>query len=207
MDHSTDQMSTAKVDLEDADNKDLVERIITRLMDQKEPEVNHVLIQLFPSARTMTLKAVAEDFANKRSGVYNDFFDLVKDTQVNNDIFRALSSADKNPQLIMARKTHDPTRFTLTLTCHRTPFKEFFAECRDITCEDCVSGRITSFMTDNQLSTKPWELKLDRVEDRRIDLCKNCGNLLTSKAKINLQNERVLYECDNCGHKGWTRAK
>lgn len=196
-----------RIQLESENHKELAERIVVRLSGQAALETNHVLKTLFPSGSTMRLKAISEDFATKRSHVRDDFMDLLASTDVEYNMFRSLSSADVDPLLLMARKFNDPTKFQLTLTCVRTPYKEFFDECKEITCESCIEGRITDFKTTNTLSTAPWELTLDRVEQRRLDLCKNCGQILISGSKLNLQNERLLYTCSYCGHKGWTKAK
>ncbi|MHA2098292.1 MAG: hypothetical protein ACW99A_06370 [Candidatus Kariarchaeaceae archaeon] len=197
----------ARIQLESENHKELAERIVVRLLGQSAFEANHVLKKLFPAGSTMRLKAISEDFATNRSHVMQDFIELIKSTDVDYKTFRALSSADVDPLLLMARKSNDPTKFELTITCHRTPFKEFFEECKEITCESCIENRVADFKTKNVLSTAPWELKIDRVEQRRLDLCKNCGNILMKDSKLNLQNERLLYTCSYCGHKGWTKAK
>lgn len=195
------------IQLESENHNELAERIVTRLTGQAQPETNHVLKSLFPGASTMRLKAVSEDFSSSRSHVKGDFLDLIKTTDVDYKVFRALSSADVDPLLLMSRKSNDPTKFVVTITCNRTPYKEIFDECRDITCESCIEGRIVKFDTKNTYSTKPWELKIDKVEQRRLDICKNCGEILSMGSKLNMQNERLLYTCSRCGHKGWTSAK
>lgn len=195
------------IQLESENHKDLAERIVTRLTGQSQPETNHVLKSLFPGASTMRLKAVSEDFSTGRSHVREDFMELVRTTDVEYNVFRALSSADVDPLLLMSRKANDPTKFVVTITCHRTPFKEIFDECKEITCESCIESRISKFETKNTSSTKPWDLVLDKVEQRRLDICKKCGYALTLGSKLNMQNERLLYACSRCGHKGWTKAK
>ncbi|MCE7735471.1 MAG: hypothetical protein GPJ54_11375 [Candidatus Heimdallarchaeota archaeon] len=196
-----------RIQLESENHKELADRIVVRLSGQSALETNHVLKQLFPTVSTMRLKAISEDFSTKRSHVEVDFLELLGSTEVDYKVFRALSSADVDPLLLMARKFNDPTKFQLTITCNRTPYKEFFDECKEITCESCIEGRLLDFKTKNVLSTAPWELKIDRVEQRRLDLCKSCGNILMKDSKLNLQNERLLYTCSYCGHKGWTKAK
>lgn len=199
-------MST-KIDPALPENKELIERITTRLMEQSKDELEHVLRQLFPNAPAMRIKAISEDFHEKRIMVINDFTEMMTSLDVNHEVFRALSSADADPNLPLSRKQFDPTKFEISLTCNRTPFKEFFDECKSITCESCIEGRMTKFLTNNDSSTQPWEVKIERVEQRRLDLCKNCGSFLGRNSNINLQNERLLYTCSYCGHKGWTKAK
>lgn len=199
---------SVKIDLSKGNNKELVDRIIARLMEQGEPEIIHVLGQLFPNAPVLRIKSMATDFAEKRFSAETIFTENFENDFVDMDIFNLLSSANIDPNLLRARSTYDPTKFEITLTCARTPFKELFDECRSITCEECIETRIVKdFVTNNPQSKFPWSLKIDRVEQRRLDICKNCGNLLGKKDDINLQNERLLYTCSYCGHKGWTKAK
>lgn len=198
---------TQQIDVNDGENKALIDRIIARMGDQGAPEIMHVLSKLFPGSPAMRIKSVAEDLAEKRMNAEIEFINLLESDNVDIDVFNALSSADRDPDMMFARSQYDPFKFELTLECARTPFKEFFDECKDITCEDCIRGRILDFQTDNQNSKDPWELNVERVEQRRIDLCKGCGQILGKKDDINMQNERLLYTCSYCGHKGWNKAK
>ena len=175
--------------------------------EQSEDEINHVMSVLFPSSPALRLKSVAQDLSHKRINAEVEFTNLLETDMVDIEVFNSLSSANQDPRLLFSRSQFDPTKFVLTLTCSRTPFKEFFDECRDITCESCIEGRITDFNTLNTHSKTPWSLKIDKVEQRRLDLCKQCGQMLGKKDEINMQNERLLYKCSYCGHKGWTKAK
>ena len=196
-----------KIDVTTEENQELIERIVVRMGDQSEPEIIHVMSQLFPNSPAMRLKSVAVDMAEKRMNAIGEFKNLLESDQVDEEVFRSLSSADRDPSMMFSRSQYDPFKFELVLECARTPFKEFFAECRDISCEDCIKGRILDFETDNKESTDPWTLTVNRVEKRRIDLCKNCNSLLGKKDDINMQNERLLYTCSYCGHSGWNKAK
>jgi len=199
---------SSNINLNEAETQALIDRIIVRMGNQSEPELMHVLTRLFPNSGAMRLKSVAEDLAEKRMNAEIEFKNLIESDSVDKNIFKALSSADKGPNMIFSRSSYDPFKFELTLECARTPFKEFFDECKDITCEDCIKGRITNFQTENKNSKKPWKLKVDRVEQARTDLCKGCGKILDPKKDdINMQNERMLYTCSYCGHKGWNKAK
>ena len=47
----------------------------------------------------------------------DDFLELVRTTDVDYKVFRVLSSADIDPLLLMSRKSNDPTKFVVTITC------------------------------------------------------------------------------------------
>ncbi len=196
----------SKILLDEIPNRDLAKRIVLRLLGQGLPEVMYVLQMLFPNSPAMRIRSMAEDLSANHDNAEGEFLGLIESDEAETDVFEGLSSANIDPELIMARSSHDPSKFNLTLTCLRTPFKEFFDECKEITCEKCIEGRITDFQTKDKQSKNPWLIKIDRVEQRRLDICKNCGQIL-KKGKINLQNERLLYKCDYCGHTGWTKAK
>lgn len=196
-----------KLDVEDRTTTELIKRIVVRMGDQTEPEILHVFSKLFPNSPVLRIKSVAQDLAGERINAENEFMNLLGSDEVDIDVFNSLSSAEQDPNLIMSRAQYDPTKFELTLVCHRTPFKEFFDECKSITCEDCISSRITNFQTENPHSKSPWEVNVARVEGRRVDLCKACGQMLGKNDEINMQNERLLYKCSYCGHRGWTKAK
>ncbi|MDH5402557.1 MAG: hypothetical protein OEZ01_06130 [Candidatus Heimdallarchaeota archaeon] len=196
------------LDLNIDNNKELARRIMVRLTEQSEPEIMHTLSKLFPKAPAMRLRSMAEDLGQKRITAENEFFDQFESNFVDKSIFNILSSAETDPSLLLSRGQYDPTKFILTITCNRTPFKELFEECKTVICEDCIEKRITDFQTTNEYSKRPWQVKLDKVEGRRLNLCKNCGQMLNPRRDdINLQNERLLYTCSYCGHKGWTKAK
>ncbi|MHA2249124.1 MAG: hypothetical protein ACXAD7_02120 [Candidatus Kariarchaeaceae archaeon] len=195
-----------KVLLDEAPNTELAKRIVLRLIGQSQPEIMHVLQKLFPNSPAMRSRSVADDLSASHDNAEGEFLGLIESDEVDISIFETLSSANLDPELLRARSSYEASKFELTLTCKRTPFKEFFDECKEITCESCIQDRITTFVTKNSLSDKPWEVKLDRVEQRRLDICKNCGQMLL-KSQINMQNERLLYKCNYCGHKGWTKAK
>ncbi len=187
-----------KVELND-ENMKLIERIVIRLSSQGNEEIFHVLSKLFPEAKTMRLRSMAEDLAEKRDNRLSEFLGLVEIEPVDTSVFESLSSADQDEQILSARGEWKPTKFELTITCARTPLKEFFDECKSITCEACITNRLTAF--------KPWDLFLQRVDQRRVDLCKNCGMILGKRDNIVMRNERMLYTCHYCGHKGWNPAK
>ena len=63
----------------------------------------------------------------------------------------------------------------------RTPFKEYFDECKTVICEQCIIQRSQKFETKNTLSKLPFIAKIERVEKRRLDLCINCGQILGKK--------------------------
>lgn len=195
-----------QIDIGDPSNIELAQRIIVRMGDQKENEISSVLSKLFPNAPALRIKSVAEDLASKRINAEDEFLNLLGSDKVNREVFKALSSAEE-PDALFSRSQYDPTKFELTLTCYRTPFKEFFDECKDITCESCIKSRITEFETNNQFSKSPWELKVDRQEQSRVNLCKGCGRILGKQDDLNMQNERLLYKCSKCGHRGWNQAK
>ncbi|RMG38676.1 MAG: hypothetical protein D6732_04960 [Methanobacteriota archaeon] len=181
------------------ENKTLIERIVIRLTEQGKDEIFYVLSKLFPEAKAMRLRSTAEDLAEKRDNRLSEFMNLVEIEPVDMEIFRSLSSADQDAQILQVRGDWKPTKFELTITCARTPLKEFFDECKDITCESCIQNRLGAF--------KPWDLVLRKVGQRRVDLCKNCGTILSKKDQIIMRNERMLYTCHYCGHKGWNPAK
>lgn len=195
------------INLEQDNNKDLAERIVTRMMNQGQEEIIHVLSKLFPNSKVMRIRSTAVDFANKNESGVGEFLGLFETDEVDNNIFNILSGANTAPALLKARGSFDPTKFSLTITCKRTPFKEFFDECQNEVCEQCIERRVSLFVTENPLSKAPFIAKVERVEQRRLDLCKNCGQMFTKKDEINLQNERLLYKCSYCGHKGWTKAR
>ncbi len=178
---------------------ELVERIVIRLTDQGYDEVFQVLSKLFPKAKAMRLRSMSEDLSEKRDNRLIEFNNLIEMEPLDLELFNTLSSADQDPQLIFNRGSWDPTKFELKLVCARTPLKEFFDECKSITCENCIVSRLEAF--------SPWKITLNRVEDRRVDLCNNCGIILSKKDQIFLRNERLTYVCHNCGHKGWNKAK
>lgn len=197
------------INLDQDDNRELANRIVTRMMDQGQDEIIHVLSKLFPNSKVMRIRSTAVDFANKNESGVVEFLGLFETDEVDNDIFNNLSGATKNPglQLLKGRESYNVTKFQLSITCKRTPFKEFFDECKDEVCEQCIERRVSLFVTENTLSKAPFLAKVERVEQRRLDLCKNCGQMFTKKDQINLQNERLLYKCSYCGHKGWTKAR
>ncbi len=200
-------MVIKKIELNENDNKELAERILVRLLNQGEAEITHVLSKLFPNAPVMRVKSMANDFASKRDTSGTEFSNLLETDPVDTEIFEMLSGANLNIPLLATRADYTPTRFKMELICKRTPFKEFFDECKNITCEECITSRILKFDTDNSYSTNPWSLKIEKVEQRRPNLCIKCGKILNEKDELNLQKERLLYKCSYCGHKGWTRAK
>jgi len=179
------------------------ERIVIRLSNQGKEEIVHVLKLLFPNAKPLGLSAVAEllTTANNPS---SEFMNLVESELVAVDHWETLSGTNQDAQLLSIRSSFDPTKFEIQLTCARTPLKEFFPECTDKTCESCIQGRLANlkFSTPN-----PWTAQITRLEKRRVDLCKNCGQLLSNKDDIYLRNERLVYKCHYCGHKGWNPAK
>ncbi len=177
----------------------LIDRIVIRLSGQGKEEIFHVLSRLFPEAKPMRLRSTAEDLAEKRDNRLSEFKNLIEIEPVDMSIFNSLSNADQDEQILSVRGDWKPTKFEMTITCARTPLKEFFDECKDITCETCITNRISSFV--------PWQLVLKRVGHRRVDLCKNCGTILGKKDQIIMRNERLLYTCHYCGHKGWNPAK
>ncbi len=197
-----------KIDLNEGNNKELARRIVTRMLGQGEEEIIFVLSKLFPNSKVMRIRSTAVDFAAKRENSEIEFFGLFESDEVDNDIFITISSANKDPQVIsLARSSYEPTKFELSITCKRTPFKEFFEECNELLCEQCIERRVNAFVTDNKFSKAPFVAKVERVEKRRLDICKGCGQMLGRKDEMNLQNERLLYKCSYCGHKGWTKAK
>lgn len=197
-----------KIDLNEGNNKEYASRIATRLMDQGQDEIIHVLSKLFPHSKVMRIRSTATDFAAKRENSEIEFFGLFESDEVDNDVFINLSSANKDPQIVsLIRSSYEPTKFELSLTCTRTPFKEFFEECSEEICEQCIERRVASFTTENSFSKAPFIAKVERVEKRRLDICKGCGNMIGPKDEMNLQNERLLYKCSYCGHKGWVKAK
>ncbi|MHA2091151.1 MAG: hypothetical protein ACW98K_09855 [Candidatus Kariarchaeaceae archaeon] len=196
-----------KVLLDEEPNRELAHRIVLRLIGQAQPEIMYVLQSLFPNSPAMRMRSVADDLSGSRDNAEGEFMELLETDEAEIEVFETLSSANVDPELISrSRSSFDPTKFEVTLTCARTPFKELFSECKLITCESCVEKRMTAFVTDNKLSKSPWSIKMDRVESRRLDICKSCGQILKG-SQINLQNERLLYKCTYCGHKGWTKAK
>jgi len=198
---------SGQLDVNDPHYDELINRIVVRMGDQSTGEITHVLKVLSPNSPILRIKSVAEDLADKRLNGVEEFKNLLSASSVDMETFNALSSADQDPSMVFSRSQYDPTKFEITLECARTPFKEFFDECREISCEDCIKSRITNFKTSNENSTHPWTLRVDKVEGRRVNLCKNCGKMLDRKDDINLQNERMLYTCSYCGHKGWNKAK
>ena len=196
-----------RIELNEGQNRNLAERIITRMMDQGESEVRHVLTQLFPNSPTMRINSMANDFGSGRDTAKIEIMNSFESEVVDLEIFNILSSADRDHTMILSRSNFDPTKFELSITCARTPFKELFDECKEITCEKCIKNRVLEFNTSNSFSKAPWTVNIERVEKRRVDICKQCGNMLGKKDKINMQNERLLYTCSYCGHKGWTKAK
>ncbi|MCY3411860.1 MAG: hypothetical protein INQ03_09530 [Candidatus Heimdallarchaeota archaeon] len=199
----------SKINLNEGNNRELVNRIVVRMMDQGEEEITHTLTKLFPKAPVMRVRSMAVEFSIKRGE--NEFMDLFDSDDVDDDVFRLLSSADQNEDimsLMRGRSSFEPTKFELSIICKRTPFKEFFDECRDVVCEKCIEDRTSKFITQNEFSKSPFIAKVERVEQRRLNICKGCGQMLNPrKDEINLQNERLLYKCSYCGHKGWTKAK
>lgn len=188
-----------KLDPNDAKVKSQIERIVIRLSSQGHDEIQHVLTLLFPSARPLGLSAVAEDLADNRDNRSIEFTNLVQSEVVDADIFKTLAGDLHDKQVLSIRSSFDPSKFEITLTCARTPLKEFFEECQNISCESCIQNRITAF--------QPWSIALNRVEQRRTDLCKKCGHILTDKDEVFLRNERLMYTCSFCGHRGWNPAK
>ena len=50
------------INLDQDKNKELAERIVTRLMDQGLDEIIHVLSKLFPNSKVMRIRSTAVDF-------------------------------------------------------------------------------------------------------------------------------------------------
>jgi hypothetical protein len=196
-----------RIDLNEGANRDLAERIVTRMMDQGESEVRHVLTQLFSNSPTMRINSMANDFGSGRDAAKIEIMNSFESEVIDLEIFNILSSADRDHTMILSRSNFDPTKFELSITCARTPFKELFDECKEITCEKCIKNRVLEFNTSDKFSKSPWLVNIERVEKRRVDICKQCGQMLGKKDNINMQNERLLYTCSYCGHKGWTKAK
>ncbi len=196
-----------RIDLNEGSNRGLADRIGTRMMDQGESEVRHVLTQLFPNSPTMRINSMANDFGSNRDTAKIELMNTFDSEVIDLEIFNILSSADRDHTMILSRSNFDPTKFELSIVCARTPFKELFDECKDITCEACINKRVLEFNTSDAFSKDPWKVNVERVEKRRVDICKQCGHMLGKKDNINMQNERLLYTCSHCAHKGWVKAK
>ncbi len=192
-----------RMDVYKPEIRDQAERIVIRLSNQGKEEIVHVLKLLFPNAKPLGLSAIAELLATANNPT-GEFINLVDSELVDVDRWNILSGSNQDAQLLSLRSSYDPTKFEVHLTCARTPLKEFFDECKEITCESCIQNRIAGL----QFSTRnPWTINLHRLEKRRVDLCKGCGQLLSNKDEIHLRNERLVYKCHYCGHKGWNPAK
>ncbi len=172
----------------------LTKRFLKRLMGQNKDDLMVVLSRMFPHAQAMRILALSEDLANERPTAEQGLHYLFQNEVYNLEMIQLIRRSVPNvfsEHLVLTT----PTEFYVRIKCTRTPLKEFFDECRDYSCETCILSRIHYW--------KPFQPQMEKVEDRRSDLCKNCGKLLTKKDDIEVKNERVYYRCSSCKHRGW----
>ncbi len=174
----------------------LTQRFLKRLMGQRKEDLMVVLSRLFPRAQAMRIMALAEDLANERPTAESGLEYLFKNEEYNPEIIKLMRSSV--PKIFTEHVVlTSPTEFYVRIKCSRTPIKEFFDECRDYSCDECILNRIHYW--------GPFSASIEKAEGRRPDLCKKCGKLLGKNDKLEVKNERVYYVCSHCGHRGWNK--
>lgn len=194
-----------RFDPDDPEIRDQINRITIRLNRQGQSETQHVLERIFPNGNQASLGSIAQDLSAGNEGAVHEIISLMRSTGVHKESFDTLSGKKQDAQILSLRSSYEPTKFELTITCARTPMKEFFEECREITCENCIESRLKAIKFSSE--KQPWKIELERLEQRRVDLCKKCGNLLSKKDNMIMREERLIYKCHSCGHRGWNQAK